>query len=134
MVEPIKIPVHEETDAVARWVWKNLVPTSGQSAWVQGELLRCVEKLCWEARNNGNGNWDLGFERLATDLERTLCSEPDFSDAARQQIRNDVAIIRNYMYPYTDQDLYDRLTEQVVAFCRLHPLPIPKPHDPQLHR
>jgi len=134
MSEPAEIPVHEEPDGVARWVWKNLVPKSGQSAWVQGELLRCVEKLCWEAQTNGNVNWDRGFKRIADYLERTLCDEPTFSDETRGQIREDVAVLRNYRYPYTEQDLYDRLTAHVVAFCQLHPSPIAKPHDPQLHR
>ena len=86
-----EIPIHDNPDTVARWVWKNLVPKSGQSAWVQGELLRCVEKLCWEAQNNGNCNWDEGFEILADYLESTLCGEPGFSDGARRSVLDDVA-------------------------------------------
>lgn len=134
MTEPVEIPIHEESHAVACWVWKNLVPKSGQSDWVQGELLRCIEKLCWEAQNNGNGNWDGGFEMIADYLEQTLCTESAFSDETRRSIREDVAVLRNFMYPYTEQDLYDRLTSHVVGFCRLNPSPIPKPRDPRQSR
>lgn len=134
MSTPTEIPIGEESGAIARWVWKNLVPKSGQSSWVQGELIRCIEKLCWEAQNNGNGNWDTEFSQIADWLEQTLCNEPTFSEEVRRQICDDVAVLQNFMYPYTDQDLYDRLTNHVVAFCRLHPLPIPKPVDPKLSR
>jgi len=134
MSERAVIPVHQHPDAVPRWIWENLVPKAGQSDWVQGELIRCIEKLCWEAQNNGNGNWDSQFEMLADYLEKTLCGEPGFPDEARRSIREDVSVLRNFMYPYTDQDLYDRLTSHVVVFCRLHPSPIPKPRNPKLNR
>lgn len=134
MAEQDEIPIHDEPDAVARWVWINLVPKRGQSACVQGELLRCLEKLCWEAQNNGNVNWDADFEILADYLEETLCKEPAFSDEARRSIRDDMAVLRDFRFPYTEQDLYDRLTAHVVAFCRLHPSPIPRPPNPSLNR
>lgn len=134
MAEITDIPVHDDLDDVARWVWSNLVPKLGQSAWVQGELLRCVEKLCWEAQNNGNLNWDRGFEMIADYLEETLCGETAFSDESRSAIHEDMAVLRNFMYPYTNKDLYNRLTAHVVAFCRQHPSPIPKPQNPQLYR
>jgi hypothetical protein len=131
MTEHTEIPVQENDTALAQWVWNNLIPKQGQSAWVQGELLRCVEKLCWEAQNNGNGNWGRSFRMLADYLEKTLCAEPAFSEQTRQLIRKDMATVKNYMYPYTEDDLYDRLVSHVVAFCRLHPVLIPKPHNPK---
>jgi hypothetical protein len=129
-----EIPFYDEPDAVARWVWENLVPRSGQSEWVQGELLRCVEKLSWEAQNNGNCNWDRGFEILADYLESTLCGEPGLAEEARQSVHEDLAIIRKSDYPYTEDDLYDRLRGCVVAFCRIHTAVIPKPRNPELSR
>jgi hypothetical protein len=131
-----EIPISENSFDTAKWVWKNLVPKSGQSDTVQGELLRCVEKLAWEAQNNGNGNWgpQSDFEKLLQYLEDTLCAEPDFDSEAKQSIKRDVKRLRRYKQPYTDEDLYDRLTEHVVAYFRLHPQLIPKPHDPSLLR
>jgi len=46
----------------AKFIWKNYVPKSGQADTVQGELLRVIEKLRYEAQDNGNINWDDGFE------------------------------------------------------------------------
>src|SRR5260370_21299745 len=100
MVEQTEIPINEEPDNIAGWVWKNLVPKSGQSAWVQGELLRCVEKLRWEAQNNGNVNWDAGFELIADYLEETLREESAFSEEARRSIREDMMVLRNYARQY----------------------------------
>ena len=134
MTKPNHIPIEGDSDAVARWLWRHLVPKSGQSAWVQGELLRCVEKLRWEAQTNGNANWDRGFKRLADYLERTLCDEQSFSAEALEVIRDDVAILRSYRDAYTDDDVFDRLTDRVVDFCRAHPAPIPKPPDPRQYR
>ena len=129
-----EIPVNEDDDALARWVWKNLVNNAGQSAWVQGELLRSVEKLSWEAKNNGNINWDYGFTLIADYLETTLCEEPAFTEATRQSIRVDISTLRDYTRPYTEDELYERLISHVVAYCRLHPALIPKPHNPELTR
>jgi hypothetical protein len=134
MEDQAEIPAHDDSDDVGRWVWQNLVPRSGQSDWVQGELLRCVEKLCWEAQTNGNVNWDKGFELIVDYLEETLCGEASFTEEARRSIREDVALLRNYENPYTEQDLFDRLTGHVVAFCRQHPSLIPKPRNPDLYR
>ena len=71
---------------------------------------------------------------LADYLEKMLCGEPAFSNEVRGSIRKDMATIRNFMSPFTEHDLYDRLTTHVVEFCRLHPLLIPKPPNPKLYR
>jgi hypothetical protein len=134
MDTPIEIPTAGNTHEVARWIWRNLVPKSGQCSTVQGELLRTVEKLSWEAHNNGNGNWDSGFDILLDFLERTLCSEPGIGDEMKGAIREDVGVLRNYEYPCFDESVYDRLTAAVVAYCRIHPRLIEKPPNPLLHR
>src|SRR5437868_15254469 len=95
---PAEIPLSADTRAVAKWIWQNLVPKSGQCSTVQGELLRAVEKLSWEAQNNGNVNWDSGFTILVDFLERTLCNEPQISDELKQSIRDDLRTLRDYEY------------------------------------
>lgn len=40
-----------------RYIWKTEVPKQGKTSTVQGELLRQLEKLRWEAQENGNINW-----------------------------------------------------------------------------
>ena len=134
MDTPSEIPVSSDSRQVAQWIWRNLVPKSGQCDTVQGELLRAVEKLPWEARNNGNINWDSGFELLIDFLERTLCNEPEIADDVKESIRDDLGVLRDNEFPYTEEDLYENLTEAVIVFCRVHPQLIPKPTDPLLHR
>jgi hypothetical protein len=134
METPTEIPVSGDTREVGHWIWRNLVPKSGQCSTIQGELLRAVEKLSWEAQNNGNVNWDSGFVILLDFLESTICDEPGIADEMKKSLLEDVTVLRDYEYPYTEEDLYDRLTDAVVAYCRLHPRLIPKPVDPSLHR
>src|SRR5689334_16771150 len=84
---------------VASWIWHHLVPESGQASTVQGELFRAVEKLRWEAQENGNINWDDGFLRLLTYLETTLLAFGGFSDADRARIAMDIARLRQFTPP-----------------------------------
>jgi hypothetical protein len=129
-----EIPLSDDTFDVAKWIWQHLVPKSGQCDSVQGELLRAIEKLRWEAQNNGNSNWDDGFESFIDLIEATLCSEPNLSEAAKVSIRSDLATLRDFETPTINDDPYDRLTEQVVSFCRLHPHLIARAIDPNLRR
>jgi hypothetical protein len=129
-----EIPIGPDTSSTAKWVWKNLVPKSGQAETVQGELLRIVEKLRWEAQGNGNINWDPAFESLLAYFEQTLLPGLATTDDVKQEIRLDVATLRDYEHPYVNDDLYDRLTEHVIEFCRQHRQLIPKPKDPHQYR
>ena len=128
------IDIDGDTHAVAGWIWRNLVPKSGQAGTVQGELLRAVEKLSWEAQNNGNANWDEGFERLIRFIGDTLSTETRLPARMLVTIADDLATLSRFEQPYTKDDLYDRLTEAVVAFCRLNPELIPRAADPRQFR
>jgi len=134
-------------DQIASWVWHNLVPPSGQAGTVQGELLRAVEKLRWEAQENGNINWDDGFLILISFLEQHLLNSPVFSPADRAALQGDLGRLRDFLpvdelisdedtgsLPYVGDDLYDRLTSCVVAFVRANPHPLPYPANPRLRR
>jgi hypothetical protein len=56
------------------------------------------------------------------------------TDTVKASIRDDLAILRDSKCPEVDDDVYDRLTAQVVAFCRLHPRLIARAIDPNLRR
>lgn len=154
------IPTDVSSFETARWIWKHLVPKSGQATTVQGELLRAVEKLRWEAQSNGNINWDDRFVMLVEYLASTLLSEPAFTVAEKVQLKEDMDRLLAFelpdvvgdrydqiteskeelvrlladKLPYVDDDLYDRITESVVAYCRLHPAVIPREMDPEQYR
>ena len=71
---------------------------------------------------------------MADYLEKTLCGDPAFSVKVQRLIRKDMATLRSYQCPHTEDDLYDRLIAHAVAYCRLHPSLIPKPENPRLRR
>ena len=135
MTDNMIIDLSGNTSEITKWIWDHLVPVSGQADTVQGELLRAVEKLRWEAQNNGNGNWDDRFEMFTDYLETTLCDNPACGTETKAIICADLNRLRgSEYYPYIEDDLYDRLTEQIVAFCRCHPQPIPHEKDPRQYR
>lgn len=118
----------------AKHIWKTLVPKSGQADTVQGELIRVIERLRWESQNNGNGNWDKGFERFCDFLEQTLAVTPPFDKQALREIRADVARLRDYDHPYLEDDLYDRLSDRSVEFHHFLGRHVAREHDPLQHR
>ena len=61
-------------------IMNNLVPARGQADSLQGELLRELEKLRYEAQNNGNQNWDEWFVFFCDHIKAQLCSQSIFSD------------------------------------------------------
>ena len=148
MGTPSEINLSGSSNDVARWIWRTLVPKSGQAPFLQAEILRAIEKLRWEAQNNGNINWDDRFEMLADYIEEKLASQPCFDAAAKASIRDDLSRLRGFKPvddvedfsdlaahgPYVDDDLYDRLTERLIEYCRSHPKLVPHVADPDQYR
>lgn len=129
-----EIPVRHTDDEVLRWIWKNLVPSSGQTDTVQGELLRAIERLRWEGHNNGNGSWDAGFERFVDYLSETLGTSGSLSPAERTALGEDLERLRDFEQPYLEDDLFDRVGSRIVTFARANPEPISRAHDPDQYR
>ncbi len=132
------INISGTSEDIARWIWKTQVPKSGQSKSIQGEVLRAIEKLRWEAQNNGNINWDYRFEMLVDFIEATLTSQSCFSEQTKKSIRQDLGRLRNFLppnelkddsqrteLPYIEDGLYNRLTEHLIVFCKHSPRLIP---------
>ncbi|WLD92874.1 hypothetical protein [Alkalihalobacillus sp. AL-G] len=118
----------------AKTIWKKYVPKSGQADTVEGELLRAIEKLRYEAQNNENGNWDEGFDRFCTNLWETLNDNSTFNKAVLQEIKADIDILYNYQQPYLEDDLYDRITDRVIEWSLSHNGPIVREKDPSQFR
>lgn len=145
---PTEINLAGTDHEVARWIWKNLVPKSGQASFVQAEILRAIEKLRWEAQSNGNINWDDRFTLLTHFIEKHLGSQPCFNDTTKEVISNDINRLRKFKSvpeiedvsdlaangPYTDDDLYNRLTDRLIDYCRSHPKLIPHNIVPEQYR
>ncbi|MAC96817.1 MAG: hypothetical protein CMC96_15100 [Flavobacteriales bacterium] len=118
----------------AKYLWQTFVPKSGQAETVQGELIRAVEKLRDEAQRNGNGNWDAGHKILAKYIETTLINFGEFKRKEIKQIKSDIKRLLDYDYPYTEDEIYDRLTNRIVDWYLENQEPIPHNENPDLHR
>ena len=131
----------------AQWVWENLVPRSGQADSVQGEVLRAIEKLAWEAQKNGNINWDVGFEKLVSFLKEVFLAESSFTERTKKSIETDLSRLENFIFPTelenreqahllpcVDDALYDRLEGYLVEFCIYNQKVIALKEDPEQYR
>ncbi len=118
----------------AKNIWKNQVPKNGQSDTIEGELIRAVEKLRYEAQNNGNGNWDEGLERFCEYIWDILNDSKTFESHSLEEIKFDIKTLLDYKNPYLEDDLYDRVTDRVVEWSIAHNGPIRREIDPKQYR
>jgi hypothetical protein len=142
-----KTDLSGDKEDVAAWIWSNLVPRSGPASTLQGELLRAIEKLRWEAQSNGNINWDEGFVMFVDFLEEHLILKSTLTPEAKDSMAQDLRRLREFLpvedlkddseagqLPYVDDDLYDRLVFNLVDYCRLHPQILPHEPDARQYR
>ena len=114
-------------------IWRTKVPPSGQADTVEGELLRAVEKLRWEAQSNGNINWDEGFEILIRFLRAHLLDAAIYPDDVLIATR---AILDRLSHPslaVVEDEPYDELGDCVVEWYR-HNGSRPHLRNPKLYR
>jgi hypothetical protein len=102
-----------------RAIWMTKVPPNGQADTVEGELLRAVEKLRWEAHENGNVNWDDGFEIFVKFLWAHLLDANVYPDDALRATRAILAkISARDDWPVVEDAPYDELGDRVVEWYR----------------
>lgn len=118
----------------ANIIWKNHVPKRGQSDTVEGEMIRAIEKLRFEAQSNGNGNWDAGFKRFCEFLRETLHDTNVFDEQALEEIKSDIEAISKSRQPYLYDDAFDRLTDRVVEWTFVYKGDNKREHDPKQYR
>lgn len=106
----------------AKVIWQKLVPKSGQADTVQGELLRAIEKLRDEAQRNGNGNFNKNCHGILVDyLRQNLVDENIFTKETTEEINADLDRLAKKNSPYTDDDIYDRITNRIVDWYLRNP-------------
>ncbi len=105
----------EEYFEKAKFIWQNYVPKSGQSEFVQGELLRAIEKLRDEAHRNGNINFNEKCHGiLIRFLREKLSNKKVFDKKTIEQINEDLDRLSIEEQPYTWDDIFDRICDRVV--------------------
>lgn len=125
------------------WIWENLVTPGQVAKTLQGEVVRVIEALAWEAQNNGNLNWGASFDEMIAFLHQVFISaegviSAGLSDDDRDSAEQDLQRLANFILPteldsrvyveelpYVKEDLYERLTEHLINFCRRCPQVLP---------
>jgi hypothetical protein len=126
-------------DAEEAALWKRLVPRSGQADTVHGELVRAIGRLASELYRNGNINWNPQFVRLVAFLRLHLLDPAVFPKEVLDQTEKDLAEIEaigtdpfRWQPVHGEADVYDRVTDRVVEWCRARPQLLAREHDPDL--
>jgi hypothetical protein len=117
----------------AHTIWKTKVPPSGQADTVEGELLRSVEKLRWEAQSNGNINWDEGFEIIIRFLRTYLLDAAIYPDDVVKATQAILDRLAHPGLPDAEDGPFDELSDRVVEWYR-HNGSRPHLRNPKLYR
>lgn len=118
----------------AKEIWQQQVPQRGQSQYVEGELIRVIEKLRWESFENGNANWDKDFKYFCQYIWEVLNDDSVFDQKDLQKIEEGLNIINNCKNPYLEDDIYDQLTDYVIEWHLAKDGPIPREKNKDLKR
>lgn len=137
-----------------QYIWNNYVPNEGQSTVLQGELLRAIEKLRYEAQDNGDINWDDDFVFFCDFLKETLCAQKIY----KREEKKKASIILDYFkacgeyavrfangeisdkdfdiakMPYVNDNLYDIIADAIGYFQKCNSEPIPYTGNIKLKR
>lgn len=143
-ISPItQVTIKPENADTVLWMWEHLVPFSAAPTSLQGEIIRVLELLAWEAQANSNLNWDDSFDEMLIFLRKAFLSAQfplaqHFSIETRLSIEADINRLANFVLPteldsrifseeqpYIKDDLYDRLAGHLVDYCRTYPQIIP---------
>jgi hypothetical protein len=123
-VQPV-FPTPLQDPELAYQIWSNLVPATGPATTLQGELLRSVERLRDEAQQNANANYRKDHRRMAVFVRNTLVRSGIFDKAEVERIQTGTHLLMKASRPYTKNDVFDHLVDQVCVFYTRNPTPIP---------
>lgn len=130
-LQPV-FPDNLQYPEIAKEIWKNLVPPSGQADTVQGELLRAIEKLRDEAQRNGNINYCKSHKLSAQFVMDTLIGSKLFDKKEMAKITRETKKLMKATEPYTNDDVYDFLTDKACEFYLQNRPPITHKHNPEI--
>lgn len=110
-------------------LFRDLVPPTGCSTSLQGEVVRSIDRLGSEERRNGNLNWGLGYDEFITVLRESLLDGTVFDETALDEIAACIdTVSRHGTQPQEEDQVYRAfacLIKAAVQFCEAHPEPIP---------
>jgi ankyrin repeat protein len=98
---------------IAQKIWNELVPLSGPSDNIFGEMLRSVEKLRDEAQRNGNINYYAAHKQMAVFVRDTLIQSGIFDKKVVAEIKKAASKMLKAGTPCIEDEPYDFLTDQI---------------------
>lgn len=129
-----EFPTNLQYPEIAKKIWNELVPPIGQADTIQGELLRAIEKLRDEAQRNGNINFNKNCHGILIDyLRQNLVDENIFEKETTTEINADLDKLSKKNSPYTDDDIYDRITNRIVDWYLKNPKQIAHKKNDKLY-
>lgn len=129
-VQP-QFPTNLRYPDLVREIWDQYVPTTGGPAGtVQGELLRAIEHLRDEARQQANGRRPQSSHRKmnkkqALFVRDTLLASGLFDSSESDRIRTETQRVAKPAHPYPPDSVYDDLVDKICVFYDRHREPIP---------
>ena len=120
------------------YIREHYMPEEGASEVLQGELLREIELLRKEAKENGNKNWDMDFSYICENIKWKLCNMSIYSEEECLKVNliidylkytgeyagNNAVDREGNSIAYTRDNLYDILADLVGKLQNIHPEPI----------
>lgn len=106
----IIVPADKSTNGQFRYLWNYLVPNGGAAATVQGEIIRIVGRLGYEALEMGYVNWDEDYVKMTDFWLETVGAAEEAMTVVKRRKAGEADI--------------DALTEAAVAWVERHPQPI----------
>ena len=106
----IIVPADKSINGQFRYLWNYLVPGGGPAATVQGEVIRIVGRLGYEALEMGYVNWDEDYAKMIDFWLETVGAAEDAMAVVKQRKAGEADI--------------DALTEATIEWVTEHPQPI----------
>ena len=119
-IQPV-FPVNLHYPEIALKIWTELIPSTGTPNTVHGELLQAVEKLRDQAQHNANTKNRRYQKKTARFIRDTLIASNLFDTAEVERIRSGTGRLMKASRPYTSDDIYDHLVDQVCVYYKQKP-------------
>ena len=119
-IQPV-FPVNLHYPEIALKIWTELIPKTGTPNTVHGELLQAVEKLRDQAQHNANTKNRRYQKKTARFIRDTLIASNLFDAAEVERIRSGTGRLMKTSRPYTSDDVYDHLVDQVCVYYKQKP-------------
>ncbi|KAA6316324.1 hypothetical protein EZS27_033350 [termite gut metagenome] len=111
-----EFPLNLKYPKIAKKIWTELVPPTEQAVSLQGELLKCIEYLRYEAQQNKNANYGNGHDLLVKFIQKKLVQTGVFSKKGIGKINYRIKKLLRYSYPCIKDDVYVYLIDCICEF------------------